>query len=295
MANITAQMVKELREATGVGMMDCKKALVESDGDVKKATELLQIKGLAKAAKRSGRKVSEGYIGTYLHHDGKTAILVEVNCETDFVANTDEYKNLVASIARHIAACKPADMDALMAQTFTGTDKTVKDVITEAIAKIGEKVDLRRFTVYEYGDHTLGHYIHGAGKIGVMVELEGGDEEVAKHVAMQIAAAAPSWLDRTQVPQDVLDHEKEVLSEQARNEGKPEKIIEKMVIGRLQKFYKENCLVDQEFVMDNEKTISGLLKEHGAKALRFVRYQLGEGIEKKKEDFAAEVQSFMNK
>ena len=292
---ITASLVKELRARTGAGMMDCKKALSATDGDMDKAIDYLREKGLSKAAKKASRVAAEGIVECYVDEANKVAALVEVNCETDFVANTDEYKNLVASIARHIAACKPADMDALMAQTFTGTDKTLKDVITEAIAKIGEKLDLRRFTVYEYGNHTLGHYIHGAGKIGVMVELEGGDEEVAKHVAMQIAAAAPSWLDRTQVPQDVLDHEKEVLSEQARNEGKPEKIIEKMVIGRLQKFYKENCLVDQEFVMDNEKTISGLLKEHGAKALRFVRYQLGEGIEKKKEDFAAEVQSFMNK
>ena len=166
-------------------------------------------------------------------------------------------------------------------------------MITEAIAKIGEKIDIRRFTVYEYGNDTLGHYIHGAGRIGVLVELEGGDTEVAKDVAMHIAAANPSYLDRTQVPASELDHEKEVLAEQAKNEGKPEKIIEKMVMGRIQKFYKEICLVDQEFIKDPDKSISTLLKEHNAKAKRFVRFQLGEGIEKKKEDFAAEVASFV--
>ena len=218
---------------------------------------------------------------------------MEVNCETDFVANTDEYKNLVLSVAKHIAAHKPADVAELNDQTFDGTDKKVSEVITEAIAKIGEKIDVRRFAVYEYGNDTLGHYIHGAGKIGVLVELEGGDAEVAKDVAMHIAAANPSYLDRTQVPASELDHEKEVLSEQAKNEGKPEKIIEKMVLGRIQKFYKEICLVDQEFIKDPDKSISALLKEHNAKAKRFVRFQLGEGIEKKKEDFAAEVASFV--
>jgi elongation factor Ts len=288
-------MVKELRSRTGAGMMDCKKALTATDGDMDKAIDYLREKGLSKAAKKASRVAAEGIVDCYIDEANKVAALVEVNCETDFVANTDEYKSMVKALAKHIAENKPADMDALKNQEFNGTGKKVSEVLTEAVAKIGEKIDLRRFTVYEYGDHTLGHYIHGAGKIGAMVELEGGDEELGKHVAMQIAAAAPSWLDRTQVPEDVLNHEKEVLSEQARNEGKPEKIIEKMVMGRLQKFYKENCLVDQEFVMDSDKNISGLLKEHGAKALRFVRYQLGEGIEKKKEDFAAEVKSFMNK
>jgi elongation factor Ts len=292
---ITASMVKELRSRTGAGMMDCKKALTATDGDMDKAIDYLREKGLSKAAKKASRVAAEGIVDCYIDEANKVAALVEVNCETDFVANTDEYKSMVKALAKHIAENKPADMDALKNQEFNGTGKKVSEVLTEAVAKIGEKIDLRRFTVYEYGDHTLGHYIHGAGKIGAMVELEGGDEELGKHVAMQIAAAAPSWLDRTQVPEDVLNHEKEVLSEQARNEGKPEKIIEKMVMGRLQKFYKENCLVDQEFVMDSDKNISGLLKEHGAKALRFVRYQLGEGIEKKKEDFAAEVKSFMNK
>ena len=277
---ITASMVKELRERTGAGMMDCKKALTATNGDMDQAIDYLREKGLSKAAKKASRVAAEGLVEAYVDEANKVAVLVEVNCETDFVA-------------KHTAAHKPADVAELNDQTFEGTDKKVSEVITEAIAKIGEKIDVRRFAVYEYGNDTLGHYIHGAGKIGVLVELEGGDAEVAKDVAMHIAAANPSYLDRTQVPASELDHEKEVLAEQAKNEGKPEKIIEKMVMGRIQKFYKEICLVDQEFIKDPDKSISTLLKEHNAKAKRFVRFQLGEGIEKKKEDFAAEVASFV--
>ncbi|MCD2435510.1 translation elongation factor Ts [Acidaminococcus sp. NSJ-142] len=290
---ITASLVKELRERTGAGMMDCKKALTATDGDMDKAIDYLREKGLSKAAKKASRVAAEGIVDAYVDEANKIAVLLEVNCETDFVANTDDYKNLVLSVAKHIAANKPADVAELANQTFLGTDKKVSDVITEAIAKIGEKIDIRRFTVYEYGNDTVGHYIHGGGKIGVLVELEGGDAEVAKDVAMHIAAANPAYLDRTQVPEAELDHEKEVLSEQAKNEGKPEKIIEKMVLGRIQKYYKEVCLVDQEFIKDPDKSIAGLLKEHNAKAKRFVRYQLGEGIEKKQEDFASEVMSFV--
>ena len=261
---ITASLVKELRERTGAGMMDCKKALTATDGDMDKAIDYLREKGLSKAAKKASRVAAEGIVDAYVDEANKIAVLLEVNCETDFVANTDDYKNLVLSVAKHIAANKPADVAELANQTFLGTDKKVSDVITEAIAKIG-----------------------------VLVELEGGDAEVAKDVAMHIAAANPAYLDRTQVPEAELDHEKEVLSEQAKNEGKPEKIIEKMVLGRIQKYYKEVCLVDQEFIKDPDKSIAGLLKEHNAKAKRFVRYQLGEGIEKKQEDFASEVMSFV--
>ena len=286
---ITASMVKDLRDRTGAGMMDCKKALTATKGDMDAAIDFLREKGLSKAAKKASRVAAEGLVEAYVDEANKVAVLVEVNCETDFVANTDEYKNLVLSIAKHIAANKPADVAALNDQIFLGTDKKVSEVITE----IGEKIDIRRFTVYEYGNDTLGHYIHGAGRIGVLVELEGGDTEVAKDVAMHIAAANPSYLDRTLVPAAELDHEKEVLAEQAKNEGKPEKIIEKMVQGRIQKFYKEICLVDQEFIKDPDKSVGALLKEHNAKAKRYVRYQLGEGIEKKKEDFAAEVASFV--
>ena len=289
---ITASQVKELRERTGAGMMDCKKALTATNGDMDKAIDFLREKGLSKAAKKASRVAAEGLVETYVDEAAKVAVVVEVNCETDFVANTDDYKNLVLSIAKHIAVNKPADVAELQNQTFLGSDKKVSEIITEAIAKIGEKIDIRRFAVYEYGDHTLGHYVHGSGKIGVLVELEGGDAEVAKDVAMHVAAANPSYLDRTQVPDSELAHEKEVLSEQAKNEGKPEKIIEKMVMGRIQKFYKEICLVDQEFIKDPDKSIKQLLKEHNAKALRFTRFQLGEGTEQKKADFASEVMSF---
>ena len=212
---ITASMVKELRERTGAGMMDCKKALTATNGDMDQAIDYLREKGLSKAAKKASRVAAEGLVADYVDEANHVAVLVEVNCETDFVANTDEYKNLVLSVAKHIAAHKPADVAELNDQTFEGTDKKVSEVITEAIAKIGEKIDIRRFAVYEYGNDTLGHYIHGAGKIGALVELEGGDAEVAKDVAMHIAAANPSYLDRTQVPASELDHEKEVLAEQA--------------------------------------------------------------------------------
>ena len=295
MAQITAALVKDLRERTGAGMMDCKKALSATDGDMDQAIDYLREKGLSKAAKKASRIAAEGIVDTYIDEANKIAVCLEVNCETDFVAKTDDYKALVDSIAKHIAANKPASVEVLLEQAFQGTDKKVSQVVTEAIAKIGEKIDIRRFTVYEYGNDVVGSYVHGGGRIGVLVELTAGDAALAKDVAMHIAAANPGYLDRTQVPAEILEHEKTVLSEQARNEGKPEKIIEKMVMGRIQKFYKEVCLVDQEFVKDPDKSISALVKEQNATIKRFVRYQLGEGIEKKHEDFAAEVQSFMNK
>ena len=293
MAQITASLVKDLRERTGAGMMDCKKALTETAGDMDKAIDYLREKGLSKAAKKASRIAAEGIVDTYIDEANKVAVCLEVNCETDFVAKTDDYKALVDSIAKHIAANKPASIEVLADQTFQGTDKKVSQVVTEAIAKIGEKIDIRRFSIFEYGNDVIGAYVHGGGRIGVLVELAGGDAALAKDVAMHVAAANPGYLERSEVPADVLEHEKTVLSEQARNEGKPEKIIEKMVMGRIQKFYKEVCLVDQEFVKDPDKSISALVKEQNATIKRFVRYQLGEGIEKRKDDFAAEVASFM--
>jgi len=293
MAQITASLVKDLRERTGAGMMDCKKALTETAGDMDQAIDYLREKGLSKAAKKASRIAAEGIVDTYIDEANKVAVCLEVNCETDFVAKTDDYKALVDSIAKHIAANKPASIEVLADQTFQGTDKKVSQVVTEAIAKIGEKIDIRRFSIFEYGNDVIGAYVHGGGRIGVLVELTGGDAALAKDVAMHVAAANPGYLERSEVPADVLEHEKTVLSEQARNEGKPEKIIEKMVMCRIQKFYKEVCLVDQEFVKDPDKSISALVKEQNATIKRFVRYQLGEGIEKRKDDFAAEVASFM--
>ena len=289
MAEITAALVKELRERTGAGMMDCKKALSATDGDLEKAIDFLREKGLAAAAKKAGRIAAEGVVGSFVSADGKIGAIVEVNCETDFVAKTDNFKALVEKIAAHIVATKPADVEALLASELDG--QTVEALVTASVAKIGEKISVRRFALYEAPEGVVAAYIHGGGKIGVIVELKGGNAELGKDVAMHVAAANPSYLERSQVPAAELEHEKEVLSEQAKNEGKPEKIIEKMVMGRINKYYKEVCLVDQEFVKDPDQTVGKLVKAAGAEVLAFSRFQLGEGIEKKQEDFAAEVMS----
>ena len=283
MAQITAAWVKELREITGAGMMDCKKALVECEGDKDKAIDYLREKGIAKAAKKAGRIASEGVVAAA--SDGNTACIVEINSETDFVAKNENFQTLVKKIAEHIVACKPADMDALNASQMDG--KTVAEVMTEAVASIGEKLSLRRFEVYTTEDGKLATYIHMGGKIGVIVELSGGDETLGKDVAMQIAAAKPQCIGRDDVDQEALAHEREVLRKQALEEGKPEKIVEKMVDGRINKYYKEVCLVEQEFVKDSDKTIKDILA--GVEVRRFARFEMGEGLEKKNEDFAAEV------
>ena len=287
MAQITAALVKELREITGAGMMDCKKALVECEGDKDKAIDYLREKGIAKAAKKAGRIASEGVVAAA--SDGKTACIVEINSETDFVAKNENFLALVKKIAEHIVACKPVDMDALNASQMDG--KTVAEVMTEAVASIGEKLSLRRFEVYTTEDGQLATYIHMGGKIGVIVELSGGDATLGKDVAMQIAAAKPQCIGREDVDQEALAHEREVLRKQALEEGKPEKIVEKMVDGRINKYYKEVCLVEQEFVKDSDKTIKDILA--GVEVRRFARFEMGEGLEKKNEDFAAEVAAQM--
>ena len=288
MAQITAGLVKELRERTGAGMMDCKKALAATDGDMDKAIDFLREKGLAAAAKKAGRIAAEGLVVSYVSEDSKVGVIVEVNCETDFVAKTENFQELVAGIAAHVAKSNPADMDALNASEIEA-GKTVAALITESIAKIGENISLRRFARYEAAEGMVAAYIHGGGKIGVLVSMTAGTEELGHDVAMHIAAANPGYLNREQVPTAELEHEKAVLTEQARNEGKPEKIIEKMVQGRIQKYYKEVCLVDQEFVKDPDQTVGKLVAAAGAAVTEFTRFQLGEGIEKKQEDFAAEV------
>ena len=283
MAQITAALVKELREITGAGMMDCKKALVECEGDKDKAIDYLREKGIAKAAKKAGRIASEGVVAAA--SNGSTACIVEVNSETDFVAKNENFQALVKKIAEHIVATKPADMDALNASELDG--KTVAEVMTEAVASIGEKLSLRRFEVYTTEGGKLATYIHMGGKIGVIVELSGGEDELGKDVAMQIAAAKPQCIGRDDVDAEALAHEREVLRKQALEEGKPEKIVEKMVDGRINKYYKEVCLVEQEFVKDSDKTIKDILG--GVEVRRFARFEMGEGLEKKNEDFAAEV------
>lgn len=290
--NITAAMVKDLRTKTGAGMMDCKKALVEAEGDMEKAVDILREKGLSQAAKKASRVAAEGTVVFAMSDDKKVGALLEVNCETDFVGSNEDFRSLASAIAEQIIKVNPADVEALLASDMNG--KTVKEQVTEAVAKIGENISVRRFTRYESADGAVYSYIHGGGKIGVLVEMTGGDDELGKDVAMQVAAANPSYLNRMEVPQAELEHEKEVLAVEARNEGKPEKIIEKMVIGRINKYYKEVCLVDQEFIKDSDLTISKLLKSKGAEVLRFTRYQLGEGIEKKQDDLAAEVAKQLN-
>lgn len=290
--NITASMVKDLRTQTGAGMMDCKKALVEAEGDIAKAVDILREKGLSQAAKKASRVAAEGAVGSAVSEDGKTGTILEVNCETDFVGTNEDFRNLAASITDQILAVNPADVEALLDSEIDG--KKVRDLVTEAVAKIGENISVRRFVRYESAEGKVYSYIHGGGKIGVLVEMIGADDELGKDIAMQVAAANPSYLDRTQVSRAEIDHEKEVLAVEARNEGKPENIIEKMVIGRINKYYKEVCLVDQEFIKDGDLTISKLLKSKNASVVRFARYQLGEGIEKKQDDLAAEVAKQLN-
>ncbi len=290
MAQITAGMVRDLREKTGAGMMDCKKALNETDGDMQKAIDYLREKGIAKAAKKSGRIAAEGAVTAYVSDDGKFGAVAEINCETDFTANNENFRELAKKVTKHIAENDFADLDALNASKIEG-DKTVSDLVTEATATIGEKITVRRFTKYKT-DGLITSYIHMGGKIGVLVEITGGTHELGKDIAMQIAAANPSAIDRDSVDAAELEHEKEVLRKQALEEGKPEKIVDKMVEGRINKFYKEVCLVEQIFVKDNEKTIKDVLGSE--KVLNFTRYQLGEGIEKKESDFAAEVAAQLN-
>lgn len=285
MAQITAAMVKELRELTGAGMMDCKKALTETNGDKQKAIDFLREKGIAKAAKKAGRIAAEGVVAAFVDEAAKVGAVVEVNCETDFVANTDKFHALADKVAKHIMAENPADMDALNASMLDG--KSVADFIKEAIANIGEKIDIRRFARYETKAGRIASYIHMGGKIGVLVELSGGTAELGKDISMQIAAANPACVNRSQVDPAALEHEREVLKKQALEEGKPEKIVEKMVEGRINAYYKEICLLEQPFVKEPKQSVEKVLG--GVEVARFARYQLGEGIEKKQEDFAAEV------
>ena len=299
MPNFSAKDVMDLRGRTGCGMMDCKKALTECDGDIEKAIDYLREKGLAKAAKKQSRIAAEGIVGSYICDKCGTGAIVEVNCETDFVANTPEFKELVNAVAKTVIVANPADVDALLAATMADTESTVNDVITEKVAKIGEKISVRRFARYEGVNGTVDSYIHMGGKVGVLVQAECPEvndtvKEVLHDVALQIAAAspvAPEYVTRDQVNPEHLQHETEILAAQARNEGKPEKIIEKMVQGRINKFYEEVCLVEQIFVKDGETRVGKMVetKAPGTKIVAFTRYKMGDGLEKKVTDLAAEV------
>ena len=288
MAKITAAQVKELRDKTGVGMMYAKKALVATEGDMEKAIDFLREKGMAKAAKKSDRIAAEGLADVEVK--GNVAAIVEVNAETDFVAQNDQFKALVKRLATLVAENKPADVEAALK---ISTDKgTVNDEIIEATQVIGEKITLRRFELVEKADNeNFGAYLHMGGKIASLVVVEGADEATAKDVAMHVAAINPKYVNRDQVPAEELAHEREVLTEEAKNEGKPEKIIEKMVEGRLNKFLAEIALDDQEFVKDPDQTVTKFVASKGGKVKSFVRYEVGEGIEKKEDNFVEEVMS----
>ena len=286
---ITSEMVRDLREKTGCGMMYCKRALAETAGDMEKAVDVLRKKGLATAAKKAERVAAQGVVGSYLDLQKGVGVLIEANCETDFVAKNPDFQSFVSDLASHIAASKPSDITSLLSQKFAKSpDKKVEDVLKETIAKFGENTLVGRFAMYEAPGGHIESYIHLNGKIGVLVELEtpkAGDEQLkslAKDIALQIAASRPMCISREEVPSAVLEREKSILKEQALAEGKPEKIIEKMVEGRLGKFYAEICLLEQPFIKEPEKKIVDIIKDASSKlggnivVKRFTRYQVGE-------------------
>ena len=299
MADISAKVVMELRGRTGAGMMDCKKALAATEGDIEKAIDFLREKGLAAAAKKQSRIAAEGVVGSFVCTKCMTGALVEVNCETDFVAKTDRFMGLVNDVAEQIVRTNPADVEALLAQKFFKDEtKTVNDIVVAATAEIGEKITVRRFSRFSAENGVVDSYIHMGGKVGVLIEAAGEIGENAAEVihdcALQIAAAspvAPEYVRRSEVRAEHLEHEKEILVAQARNEGKPEKIIEKMVEGRIKKFYEEVCLLDQPFVKDGDISVAKMIeqKAKGLEIVRFTRYKMGDGLEKKVNDLAAEV------
>ncbi|SDB88951.1 translation elongation factor Ts (EF-Ts) [Pelagirhabdus alkalitolerans] len=292
---VTASMVKELREKTGAGMMDCKKALQETDGDMEQAVDYLREKGISKAAKKADRIAAEG--SAYTLTDGNHAVLLEVNCETDFVTKNDQFKVLLQDLAEHLLSEKPSTVEEALQQPLKGDGDTVDTFINNNIAKIGEKISLRRFAIAEKTDaDAFGAYVHMGGSIGALTVVEGTtDEAFAKDVAMHIAAVNPRFVSRDSVDAETVEAERDMLKQQALNEGKPENIVEKMVEGRLGKFFEEICLLEQSFVKDPDQKVKKLLDDKGATVQSFTRYAVGEGIEKREENFAEEVQNQINK
>lgn len=291
---VTAQMVKELRAKTGAGMMDCKKALVETEGNIEAAVDFLREKGLSSAAKKADRIAAEGT--TYILTEGNDAILLEVNAETDFVAKNEGFQTLVRELAEHLLATKPETVEEANASTMSN-GLNVADHISNAIAKIGEKITLRRFVIRTKTDSdSFGPYLHMGGRIGVLVTLEGStDAQAAKDVAMHVAALNPQFISRDEVSEEEVDKERKVLTEQALNEGKPENIVAKMVEGRLGKYFEEVCLLDQSFVKNSDQKVKDFVNATGGTITEFVRYGVGEGIEKRQDNFAEEVMSQVNK
>ena len=303
MAAVTAAMVKELRERTNAGMMDCKKALLAADGDMEKAIDWLREKGLAQAAKKASRVAAEGVVAQYVTPCGCTGVIVEVNCETDFVAKTDNFVAFANNVAKHIAKANPADVDELMNQKFVDDEtKTISDLVSEATVAIGEKISVRRFARFKT-EGVVATYIHMGGKVGVLVEVatnEAGKEneevkQFAHDLSLQIAAAKPEAVRREEVDSEKLEKEREIQRAKALEAGKPEKIVDRIVDGQIEKYYKEVCLLDQQFVKDPDKSIKGLMAEVSKAAgapldvVRFARFERGEGIEKRKDNLAAEI------
>ena len=284
---ITAALVKELRERTGSGMMECKKALVESNGDIDVAIETMRKAGLAKADKKSDRVAAEGVIAIETSADGKNAVMLEVNSETDFVAKADDFINFVAQVGKVVLDESPADIDALMALPLDGGESI--DTVRQAlIAKIGENIQVRRFSMMSVEDGVIGSYRHG-DRIGSMVKISGGDMTLAKDIAMHVAASRPQAISGADLPSDLLDKERDIVATQARDSGKPEAIIEKMVEGRMKKFVNEISLLGQSFVKDPDVTVEKLVANAGATVSEFAFFEVGEGIEKKEDNFAEEV------
>ncbi|MFD2925551.1 translation elongation factor Ts [Halobacillus naozhouensis] len=292
---INAKMVKELREKTGAGMMDCKKALTENDGDMEKAMEWLREKGISKAQKKADRIAAEG--AAHVVVDGNTAALFEVNCETDFVTKNDQFKTLLQELGKHLVSQKPETVEEALEQKLHGDGDKINDYITDMVAKIGEKISLRRFVIKEKTDNdAFGAYMHMGGNIGVLTVLEGStDETVAKDVAMHVAAVNPRYVSRDEISEEEVDSERDVLKTQALNEGKPEKIVEKMVEGRLNKFFEEICLLEQSFVKDPDQKVKKYVASSGGEIKGFTRFEVGEGMEKREENFADEVMSQVKK
>lgn len=293
MANITAKLVKELRDMTGVGMMDAKKALVEVEGDIDKAVDFLREKGLAKAAKKADRIAAEGVTATYV--DGNTAALIELNSETDFVAKNDKFQALVATVVKAIAQAKPTTMEEALAVKVG--DKTIEELILEGTTVIGEKLSLRRFEVLSKADgDAFGEYLHMGGRIGVLTVIEGSDDSVAaKDVAMHVAAINPRYVSREDVSEEDYKHEEKIQTEIALNEGKPANIVEKMIKGRMNKYLAEISLTEQAFVKNPDQTVAEFVASKGGKVKTFVRYEVGEGMEKRQDNFADEVAAQMGK
>ncbi len=286
MVKVTAKMVKELRDRTSAGMMDCKNALVKANGDIEKAVDILRENGAAKAAKKAGRTAAEGLANFAI--DGNDAVLVEINSETDFVATNDKFVNFVNGATKALLAAKPADVKAALQAPMEGS--TIGQKITDLTAVIGEKITLRRFDLlHKNDDEVFGAYKHNGGQIVALVTMKGGNEEAAKNIAMHVAAINPDYLNKDSVPAAELKRQKDVFTKETENEGKPAKIVPMIVKGRVNKYLSEICLVDQPYVKDDKQTVAQYAKSEGGEVVGYARYQVGEGIAKKKEDFAAEV------